>query len=112
TACSGAALAGQQGTPAQPKPATAAPKSAPPVEQKTAAEQKSTDLKVNPDAAVLADFKSRIEKYVEIHKKAAKDSAKQAVPLKETHNPAKIQAGEEALAATIRGARWDAKPGD
>lgn len=111
-ACSGAAQPAEQQTPSQQaKPATAAPKAETPQPADTA-DRKSTDPKVNPDAAVFADFKARIDKYVEVHKKAVKESAKNALPLKETHQPAKIQAAEGALAATIRAARWNAMPGD
>lgn len=63
---------------------------------------------VNTDAAVLADFKARIDKYVAIHKDAAKGDAKP----KETENPAEIVARQEALAGRIRAARATAKQGD
>lgn len=61
----------------------------------------------NPDALVQQDFKERVDKYVELHNKAAKD-----VPLKPTNNPAEIKAAQDALAERIRSARADARPGD
>ena len=63
---------------------------------------------VNADAATLADFKERLTKYIELQKDLADDSP----PLKETSDPAKIDAAQEVLAAKIRAARMDAKPGD
>ena len=63
---------------------------------------------VNPDAAVLKDFKARVDKYVAIHKDAAKGPAR----LKETENPAEITQAQDALAARIRTARADARHGD
>src|SRR5262245_23897973 len=64
------------------------------------------------DAEALADFKARLAHYLDVRGKAVNTSAKRALPLKETKDPAKIKIAEDALAATIRGARWDAKPGD
>jgi hypothetical protein len=63
---------------------------------------------VNTDSAVLQDFNDRVKKYVDIHKDAAKGSAKQ----KESENPAEILAAQEALAAKIRAARSTAQHGD
>ena len=48
--------------------------------------QAATQAGVNPEAAVLQDFKARVDKYVEIHKEAATGAAK----LQETEDPAKI----------------------
>jgi hypothetical protein len=63
---------------------------------------------VNADAATLADFKGRLTKYIELQEDLADDSP----PLKETSDPAKIDAAQEVLAVKIRAARMDAKPGD
>ena len=63
---------------------------------------------VNTDAMVMADFKTRVDKYLDVRKKAKKD----APPLKETKEPASIKAGEKGLAVQIRALRDDAKPGD
>jgi hypothetical protein len=63
---------------------------------------------VNADAATLADFKQRLTKYIELQKDVADDSP----PLKETSEPAKIDAAQEILGAKLRAARMDAKPGD
>ena len=62
----------------------------------------------NPDAKTLQDFKSRIDKYVALRN----DLKKQVPPLKETKDPAKIQASQEALSEKLRAARKDAKAGD
>jgi hypothetical protein len=63
---------------------------------------------VNPHAALLADFKERVDKYVELRKKAD-DSAP---PLKETKDPAKIREAQEALVERIGAARAGTKRGD
>ena len=63
---------------------------------------------VNPDAQLLADFKSRIDKYMELHNRLEKE----APPLKETKDPTKIKASQDVLAQKIREARKDAKPGE
>ena len=57
---------------------------------------------------MLADFKTRIDKYMELHNKLEKESP----PLKETKDPAQIKASQDVLAQKIREARKDAKPGD
>jgi hypothetical protein len=68
----------------------------------------STDPKVNPNAAVMADFKARVEKYADLHKQLAKGAAAQ----KETSDPAQINAAKTALAAKIQAARSNAKHGE
>ena len=68
----------------------------------------STDPAVNPNAAVMADFKARVDKYVDLHKQLATGTAQQ----KETSDPAKINAAKAALAAKIQAARSQAKHGD
>jgi hypothetical protein len=73
-----------------------------------ATRQKAAEENTNADALVLADFQKRIDAYMAIHKEAAKD----APPLKETNDAGQIKATQEALAARIRAARADAKPGD
>jgi hypothetical protein len=111
TACGGAVTA-QRPAPAPSKPAESTKQADPaaPVEAaKKAGEAKtSTDPKVNPDAAVMADFEARVEKYVDLHKQLAKGAAAQ----KETPDPAKISAAKAALAAKIQAARPHAKQGD
>jgi hypothetical protein len=72
-------------------------------EQKT-----STDPGVNPDAAAMAEFKSRVDAYAALHKKLAQGDAKQ----QETKDPAKISAAKDALAAKVQAARADARQGD
>jgi hypothetical protein len=63
---------------------------------------------VNPQAAALADFKTRVDKYVELRKKAD-DSAP---PLKETKDPAKIREAQQALVERIGAARAGTKRGE
>jgi len=73
-----------------------------------ATREKAAETGANADALVLADFKKRIDAYMEIHKAEAKDS----LPIKETSNPAEIKAAQQALASRIREARATAKPGE
>jgi hypothetical protein len=67
-----------------------------------------TEPQVNAEAAVLADFQKRIEAYRKLHDKVAKGSAE----MKQTDDPARINATEAELAERIRAARKDARPGD
>jgi hypothetical protein len=62
----------------------------------------------NSDALAQKDFKDRVDKYVELHRRAEKN----APPLKETTDPNKIKTAENTLAATIRAERSTAQPGD
>jgi hypothetical protein len=74
-----------------------------------ASEQKtSTDPKVNPDAAAMAEFKSRVDAYADLHKKLATGDAK---PM-ETADPAKITDTKLKLAAKIQASRANARQGD
>ena len=68
----------------------------------------STDPAVNANAALMADFKERVDKYADLHKQLAKGTATQ----KETSDPAQITAAKTALAAKIQAARASAKHGD
>jgi hypothetical protein len=73
-----------------------------------ASEPQQTGQHVNTDALTLKDFKNRIDKYLELHKRAA-----QAVPaLKETNDPKSITTAQDALASRIRSERSSAQPGD
>jgi hypothetical protein len=63
---------------------------------------------VNPEAKLLADFQERVKKYVELHK----NMAKQTPPIKETEDPGKIKAAQDALAAKIQAARANARQGE
>jgi hypothetical protein len=71
-------------------------------------QQPKPDAKVNPDAKTLQDFQARIEQYQDLHKSAAKKGPR----LKETEEPAKITAAQDAIASNIRAARKDARAGD
>jgi hypothetical protein len=66
------------------------------------------DPKVNPEAQLLGDFKQRIDKYMELHKRLEE----QAPPLKKTDDPAKIKASQDKLAEAIRAERGSARQGD
>ena len=68
----------------------------------------STDPAVNANAALMADFKARVDKYADLHKQLAKGTAAQ----KETSEPAQITAAKTALAAKIQAARTGAKHGE
>ena len=76
--------------------------------QKAGEVKTSTDPAVNPNAAVMADFKARVEKYAELHKDLAKGSAKQ----KEDTSAEQINAQKDALVGNIQAARAGAKQGD
>jgi hypothetical protein len=68
----------------------------------------STDPNVNPNAAVMADFKARVEKYADLHKDLAKGDAKQ----KDEQNAEQVNAQKTALTAKVQAARANAKQGD
>ena len=76
--------------------------------QKAGALKTSTDPAVNPDAAAMADFKARVEKYAELHKDLAKGSAKQ----KDDTSAEQIHAQKQALVAKIQASRADARHGE
>jgi hypothetical protein len=90
-------------------PAPATPAEAAVEAAKKAGEAKtSSDPAVNPNAAVMADFKSRVEKYAELHKDLAQGSAKQ----KDDVTAEQIDKQKAALTAKVQAARADAKQGD
>jgi hypothetical protein len=72
------------------------------------AAQAASPKKTNPEAELLVDFKKRIDDYMALHNKLEKE----APPLKQTKDPAKIKASQDVLAMKIREARKDAKQGD
>jgi hypothetical protein len=76
--------------------------------QKAGAAKTSTDPNVNPDAAVMAEFKSRVEKYAELHKDLAKGAATQ----KDNASAEQVHKQQAALVAKIQAARAGAKQGD
>jgi hypothetical protein len=98
SASCGGALGAQQ-------PAT---QKAPPAPAKTAAPAQAAGPRVNTDAAVLADFKARVDKYFALRK----DALKGAPQLKETTDANKIKAAQEEMSARIRTANASAKHGD
>jgi len=90
-------------------PATQPPAQTPAEQARKAGEIKtSTDPAVNPNAAVIADFKARVEKYADLHKDLAKGAAKQ----KDDVSAEQVSAQKAALAAKIQAARAGAKQGD
>jgi hypothetical protein len=60
------------------------------------------------DPAALEDFTRRLDEYVNVQHRLAKESPR----LKETNNPGEITAAQDVLAAKIRAARQDARRGD
>lgn len=64
--------------------------------------------RVNPDAAVLKGFMTRVDGYVALHRKL--DATLPKLPEKAT--PAQVDAHERALGKLIQQARATAKPGD
>lgn len=99
-----AATSGETTEPAPPpQPATNKP-----VAARTPVADLARSTGVNPDAAVLQDFKARVDAYMKLRK----DAVKGAPPLKETNDPAKIKAAQDAMSAQIRAARTNAKHGD
>jgi hypothetical protein len=66
------------------------------------------DAPVNPDARLLQEFQERIEQYMALRDRMEKASP----PLKQTDDPAKIKASQDALAQKIRAARSGARQGD
>jgi hypothetical protein len=63
----------------------------------------------NPDAKVLLDFKERVDKYVELRKKA---DATAPPSKKKTDDAAELRTAQQALAERIGAARTPAKQGD
>lgn len=82
-------------TPQQPR--TAPPASAP-----------AADSPVNPDAALLKDFKDRVDAYMKVYDRQEKGAAQP----KETNDPKQIKDTQDTLAARIQAARSTAKHGD
>jgi hypothetical protein len=76
--------------------------------QQAGAAKTSSDPAVNPNAAVMAEFKTRVDKYAALHKELAQGAAKQ----KDDRTPEQIDAQKQALAGKIQAARAGAKQGD
>jgi len=76
-------------------------------QQKPTAQHKP-DPAPNPDAVTLQDFKARVDAYIALRNKAAKE----VPPLKETENAAAIKSVQDALGKRIAAARANAQPGD
>jgi hypothetical protein len=78
------------------------------VAKKAGEAKTSTDPQVNPNAAVMADFKARVEKYADLHKDLAKGDAKQ----KDDASAVQVDVQKAALTEKIQAARANAKQGD
>lgn len=91
-----------------PQPTTQRSQGEKPVAARTPIADQAKATGVNSDAAVLADFKSRIDAYMKLRKEAVKDAPR----LKETKDPAKIRAAQDAMSIQIRAARANATHGD
>lgn len=63
---------------------------------------------VNPTAAVLADFRARVDAYVELHRRLAK----QVGEIDSTKSPKEITDREKALGLAIQASRAQAKRGE
>ena len=104
-----AATSGETGQPAATRESVTQPSQGEkPVAALTPVAEQAKATGVNPDAAVLADFKSRIDAYMKLRKEAVKDAPR----LKETNDPAKIRAAQDAMSMHIRAARANATHGD
>ena len=68
----------------------------------------STDPAVNPDAAAIAEFKTRVDAYADLHKQLATGDAKP----RQTEDPARINAAKAVLTGKVQAARASAKQGD
>lgn len=98
------ATSGEASEPEAPPPAQI--RAATPATTPIADEARATN--VNPDAAVIQDFKTRVDAYMKLRKEAVKG----APALKETTDPAKIKTAQDAMSVQIRAARVNAKQGD
>src|SRR6187549_2723479 len=78
------------------------------VAKKAGEAKTSTDPQVNPNAAVMADFQARVEKYADLHKDLAKGDAKQ----KGDASAVQVDAQKAALTEKIQAARANARQGD
>ena len=93
------AVATTGATPEQAAPAQS-PAAQPPAANKPSATPVADQAKAigaNPDAAVLQSFKARIDAYMKLRKEAVKD----APALKETKDPAKIKASQDAMSMQL-----------
>lgn len=70
--------------------------------------RKAEEAGKNVPAAILEDFKDRVDGYMDVRQRAAK----RAPALKETDDPARIQAAQHGRADAIRALRAGAKAGD
>lgn len=66
------------------------------------------EARAKADSAAFKDYQKRIEAYVALHKRIAKETP----PLEQTDDAAKIKTAQETLSGKIRAARTDAKAGD
>ena len=102
SACGGAADARDGGVPLTPADAALQANAT------NSSTSSSTEPKVNPHAAALAEFTARIQQYVALQKRLAKGDSAQL----NNSDPARINAAKASLAAKVRAARVNAKQGD
>ena len=72
------------------------------------AAQQKPDVPANAEAVTLVDFKTRLDGYLDLRNKVAKEMP----PLKESDNAAAIKSRQDGLGKAIAAARSTAKPGD
>jgi hypothetical protein len=96
------------GDTSDPQPIAQVPAAKQPGASATPVADQAKAVGVDPDAAVLQNFKARIDAYMKVRKEAVKDAPR----LKETKDPAKIKAAQDGMNAQIVAARPDAKHGD
>lgn len=105
--------------PAEQKPAAQKPAAQKPTPTAETAVEKPTpasgtavpadgETRINTDALVLKGFMDRINAYLEVHRKAAGQSAK----IQESESATAIIAAQDGLAKRIQEVRSSAKPGD
>ena len=100
TADQPAATTGEQAAPA--------PTTTPNAPAQSAAGQPKAGPPANADAAILHDFKQRIDAYMKLRKEAVKGAPK----LKETKDADQIKLAQDSMSNLIRAARDTAKQGD
>lgn len=104
------ATSGEAPDEVEPQPAVSTEPSTPkkPAAVATPVANNARATGVNPDSAVLGDFKARIDAYMKVRKEAVKDAPR----LKESNDIAQIKAAQDGMAIQIRAARAHAKHGD
>ena len=79
----------------------------PPVPKPVSPVQKAVADEKSPDAATIADFNARLEKFVKVQRALLKRD-----PVPKDSTPAQVKAHQDSLASQLRNIRKDAKQGD